>query len=122
MPRFMLIFHDDGCDTEALSAEARQELFGEFVQWADDLAKRDAYVGSEALMANRLAKTVRRRGETLAIDGPFAESQEAVNGYITVHAPDIDAATKLASECPSLRFGWAVEVRQLVEIEKPSVG
>lgn len=115
----MLLFHDDQCQTEALSPESRQALFTDFVDWADSLSKRGLYVGSEALAANRAAKTVRRRGETLAIEGPFAESQEAVNGYITVRAPDVEAATALAGECPSLRFGWAVEVRELQEIEKP---
>lgn len=116
----MLIFHDDRCDTEALGADVRQQLFREFVTWADALAKRDCYVGSEALAANAAARTVRRRGETLSVDGPFAESQEAVNGFITVRAPDVDGAAVIAGECPSLRFGWAVEIRELLEIEKPT--
>lgn len=116
----MLIFHDDRCDTEGMSPDDRKALFQEFVAWADDLAKRGCYESSEALTSNAHAKTVRRRGETVAIDGPFAESQEAVNGFITVSADSIDEATTLAAECPSLRFGWAVEVRELVEIAKPS--
>lgn len=115
----MLVFHDDRCDTEAMSPDTRRALFTEFVQWADSLAQRGCYVGSEALRPNAEAKTVRRRGETLSIDGPFAESQEAVNGYVTVRARDLDHAAALASECPSLRLGWAVEVRELREIDKP---
>lgn len=120
MPRYMLLFHDDQCVTEGLSEGTRQALFSEFVQWADSLADRGLYVGSEALAPNAKAKTVRRRGETAVLDGPFAESQEAVNGYITVRAETLDDATDLASECPSLRFGWAVEVRELLEISKPT--
>lgn len=116
----MLLFHDDRCDTEALSAQARQALFSDFVQWADSLAARGLYEGSEALTGNASGKTVRRRGETLAIDGPFAESAEAVNGTITVRASSLDEATRVAAECPSLRLGWAVEVRELQEIEKPT--
>ncbi len=115
----MLIFHDDRCDTARLGDQLRRELFDEYVQWADSLAQRGIYAGSEALTANDRAKTVRKRGETLVLDGPFAESQEAVNGFITVRAASMDEATVIAGECPSLRIGWAVEVRELVEIDKP---
>jgi hypothetical protein len=119
VPRYMLIFHDDACNTEAMSPDDRKVLFDQFVAWADDLASRGLYEASEALTGNRQAKTVRRRGETVTIDGPFAESQEAVNGFFTIRADTMEAATTIASECPSLRLGWAVEVRELVEVVKP---
>ena len=115
----MLLFHDDRCETEALSDEARAALFDEFVAWADSLAAEDRYEYSEALMPNAEARTVRKRGETLSIDGPFAESQEAVNGFIAVNAASLDEAAVIAGGCPSLRLGWAVEIRELREIEKP---
>ncbi len=115
----MLLFHDDACETGALGDEVRKTLFAEYVAWAESLAARGSYVGSEALMANASARTVRKRGETLAVDGPFVESHEAVNGYVTVRAADLDEAISLASECPSLPLGWAVEVRELLEIPKP---
>ncbi|HEX5853244.1 MAG TPA: YciI family protein [Solirubrobacteraceae bacterium] len=62
------------------------------------------------------ATTVRvREGETLTTDGPFAETKEAIGGYLTFDAPDLDAAIALASLIPAARMGGAVEVRPLVE-------
>ena len=122
MPRYLLLFHDDRCDITTLTQKQRDTLFGEFVDWADSLAQRGHYAGSDALKPNAEAKTVRKRGETLVLEGPFAETHEAVNGYIAVEAADLDQAVTLAGECPSLAFGWAVEVRELVEVEKPSGG
>jgi len=62
------------------------------------------------------ATTVRvRDGETLTTDGPFADTKEAIGGYLTFEAPDLDAAIELASSIPAARIGGAVEVRPLVE-------
>lgn len=62
------------------------------------------------------ATTVRvRDGETLTTDGPFAETKEAIGGYLTFEADDLDAAIELAALIPAARMGGAVEVRPLVE-------
>ena len=55
------------------------------------------------------------RSETLTTDGPFAETKEAIGGYLTFEADDLDAAIALASLIPAARMGGAVEVRPLVE-------
>ena len=60
------------------------------------------------------ARTVRvRDGKTLATDGPFAETKEALGGYLFYEADDVDAAVGLASRIPAARMGGAVEVRPL---------
>ena len=61
------------------------------------------------------ATTIRvRDGETLTTDGPFAETKEAIGGYLLFEADDLDAAIELASRIPAARMGGAVEVRPLV--------
>ncbi|MGO9489117.1 MAG: YciI family protein [Solirubrobacteraceae bacterium] len=61
------------------------------------------------------ATTVRvRSGEVLSTDGPFAETKEAVGGYLFFDAPDLDAAIALAAMIPAARMGGAVEIRPLV--------
>ncbi len=52
-------------------------------------------------------------GKTLATDGPFAETKEALGGYLFYEADDFDAAVELASRIPAARMGGAVEVRPL---------
>jgi hypothetical protein len=62
------------------------------------------------------ATTVRvQDGKTLTTDGPFATVKEALGGYFTFEADDLDAAIELASRVPAARLGGAVEVRPLVE-------
>jgi len=62
------------------------------------------------------ATTVRvQDGKTLTTDGPFAETKEALGGYLLFEAEDLDAAIELASRIPAARMGGAVEVRPIVE-------
>jgi hypothetical protein len=62
------------------------------------------------------ATTVRvQDGKTLTTDGPFAETKEALGGYLLFETEDLDAAIELASRIPAARMGGAVEVRPIVE-------
>ena len=62
------------------------------------------------------ATTVRvENGQTLATDGPFVETKEALGGYLFLEADDLDAAIALAAQIPAARMGGAIEVRPLVE-------
>jgi hypothetical protein len=62
------------------------------------------------------ATTVRvEDGRTLTTDGPFAETKEAIGGYLVFEADDLDAAIELAARIPAARMGGAIEVRPIVE-------
>ena|ERR1700733_524871 len=62
------------------------------------------------------ATTVRvQDGRTLTTDGPFVEMKEALAGYLTFEADDLDAAIELAARIPAARLGGAIEVRPIVE-------
>jgi hypothetical protein len=62
------------------------------------------------------ATTVRvQGGRTLTTDGPFAETKEALGGYLFFEADDLDAAIELAARIPAARMGGAIEVRPLAE-------
>ena len=68
------------------------------------------------LQAPETATTVRvQDGKTLATDGPFVETKEALGGYLFFEADDIDAAIELASRIPAARMGGAVEIRPIKE-------
>jgi len=54
-------------------------------------------------------------GKTLTTDGPFAETKDALGGYLMFEAADLDAAIEIASRVPAARMGGAVEVRPVVE-------
>jgi hypothetical protein len=62
------------------------------------------------------ATTVRvEGGKKMITDGPFAETKEAVGGFLVFEADDLDAAIELAARIPAARMGGAVEVRPVVE-------
>jgi hypothetical protein len=62
------------------------------------------------------ATTVRvEGGQPVTTDGPFAETKEALGGFLLFEADDLDAAVELAARIPAARMGGAVEVRPLVE-------
>ena len=62
------------------------------------------------------AKTVRvKGGKALATDGPYAETREALAGYLLYEAADLDAAVQLAARIPAARLGGAIEVRPIME-------
>ena len=48
-------------------------------------------------------------------DGPFAQTKEALGGWLLFEADDLDAAIELASRIPTARMGGAIEVRPLVQ-------
>ena len=62
------------------------------------------------------ATTVRvKHGDTLTTDGPFVAVKEALGGFLTYEADDLDAAIELAARIPAARMGGAVEVRPITE-------
>jgi hypothetical protein len=114
----MLLFRDDGVDWSQFAGEDRaRALFQRFVDWAAELDKRGKLVGVDPLENG--GKTVRKKGASIVIDGPYAEGREAVLGYFIVDVADLEEACALAAECPHTVIGGATEVRAVRPFPKP---
>lgn len=111
----MLVLRDENVDWNDARAKT---MFDEFVAWTADLAKRGLLHDVEGL--TREGKTVRKKGASIVIDGPYAEGREAVLGFVSVLVADFDEACKLAGECPYVIFGGAMEVRMSSGFPKPA--
>ena len=48
-------------------------------------------------------------------DGPFAESKEAIGGYLVLDVETIEEAIAIAQSSPSLAYGGSIEVRPVAE-------
>jgi len=73
-------------------------------------------IASEALQRTSTAKTVRiRNGKVSIMDGPFAETKEALAGFYLVDAKDMDEAIEIASKIPPAQVG-CIEVRPVREL------
>lgn len=111
---FLLIFREGSADAyRSLSAEQRQQLLEQWNAWYDGLAAAGKVEHGNPLEgAGRVVSGA--RGERVT-DGPFAESTEAIGGYFLLTVADLDEATQIAQQCPSLPHGMRVEVRPIAE-------
>lgn len=111
---FMLLFRNGGPETHGhLDAEGRARLAKQWNDWYDGLAARGKVTHGQPLaltgrMVTGAARTV--------IDGPYAEAKETVAGYFMLNVADLDEATAIAKECPSLSLGVTVEIRPIATI------
>ena len=62
------------------------------------------------------ATIVRVRGGKVSVtDGPFAETNEQIGGFLLIEAQDLNEAIQLAAKVPAIRLG-AIEVRPVKEL------
>jgi len=121
MPSFLLLFRDDSAVSDPSLGQPQEALYQRFVAWSEQLHREKRLLGVERLEDGG-ARTVRRRGGRLVVDGPFAEGKEAVLGYFIVEAKDEEEAARLAGSCPGLEDACAVEIRRVAPYPKPAGG
>ena len=113
--RYMLLLYIDR-RPEPGTPEA-DAAFREIAAFHAECRRRGVLVDSDPLHGPETATTVRiRDGETLHVDGPFAETTEWLGGYFVIDCPSLDDALEIAALCPTARTG-SVEVRPVVQIE-----
>ncbi len=107
---FMLIFRDaKPAVYNALSADRRQLMLEQWNAWYDRLAAVGKIDHGHPLEAEGRVVSG-PRGERV-VDGPFAETKEAIAGYFFLQVANIEEATRIAQMCPNLEYGMEVEVR-----------
>lgn len=80
-------------------------------------AVNDKIVGGHILDEGEQAATIRiRNGERQIQDGPFADTKEALGGYMIFEVDRFEEAIELASTCPAATTG-AVELRPIVPMQ-----
>jgi hypothetical protein len=115
MKYLCLIFFDEN-KLNALSEKESEALVNESLDYDDVLRKGGHFVAAQALESIHAATTVRlQSGKVSATDGPFAETNEQIGGFILIEARDLNEAIQLASRIPSVRLG-GVEVRPIKEL------
>jgi hypothetical protein len=100
----------------AMSDSESQALDDESLAYDETLRKNGHLVAAQALQSVHAATTVRvRSGKVSVTDGPFAETNEQIGGFILIEARDLNEAIQLASRIPPIRLG-GVEVRPIKEL------
>jgi hypothetical protein len=111
---YLLIFRDASPDVyKSMSPDQRQELMQQWNAWYDGLAAAGKVQhGNPLESGGRVVSGA--RGERV-VDGPFAETTEAIGGYFFLTVASLDEATAIAQRCPSLQHGMVVEVRPVAD-------
>ena len=105
--RYMLIIHNDPELHPQPGGPGWDQLMADYAAFSEQLG---TYTG-DPLNGPDTATTIRvRNGETLTVDGPFAETKEWMSGYYVIECDELDQALKAAAMVPSAKYG-SVEVR-----------
>ncbi len=109
---YLLLFRGTHWD-KGLSPEEIQKIMGQWTTWFERLTQQGKAKASHPL--GREGKIVSGRKGRTVTDGPFAESKEAIAGYLLLQVDDLSEALAIAKECPALEYGLTVEVRPVPE-------
>jgi hypothetical protein len=92
--------------TEDLSPE--ENKIAKFTLWFERLKNEGNFKSGHPLEHNGKIIT----GRNAVVDGPFAESKEAVAGFF-IQADSVEQAVEITKSCPALDYGQTVEVRAI---------
>ena len=113
MPRFMVMVLANEAEEGALAPPETRALVEGHSAYERKLRAVSAYLDGERLRPSSEGRRVSSRDGQPRVDaGPFAD--RALSGYYVVEAEGLDAAVKLAEECP-MSPGAEVEVRPLLK-------
>src|SRR5687767_1051528 len=102
MTRYLILMRGSAQDWKRLSPEEMQTIMERYHGFVDELKARGRFHGGSALTGE---------GDLLASqDGPFAESKEAMTGYLLFDAESKEEALGVAKKCPALTHGETVEL------------
>jgi hypothetical protein len=90
-----------------------QEMLDRTMAWFENLNEQGIVRGTQALQ--RTGCIVSDRSAQVFTDGPFAESKEAIGGYLIVEVDSLEEAIAIAKGCPTLHRGMTIEVRPVLD-------
>jgi hypothetical protein len=114
----LLIYTEE--PAEEPPAEAMGKELDAYNAFTEHIRERGVMRAGEALQPIASATTVRvRDGQTIATDGPFAETKEVLGGFYLVEAADLDEAIAYAAMIPGAAHG-SIEVRPIFDYGDPA--
>jgi hypothetical protein len=116
--RYLCLVYADEARLNALPQAEVDALIDETAANNQELEASGQLVLAQALEQVDEAVTVRvRDGRLSATDGPFAETNEQLGGFVLVEARDLNEAVRIAGRIPSARIG-SVEVRPVIDLQR----
>ncbi len=114
--RYMLLIYASEVDFSHMTSEERAAIMQGHSTFAQEAMQRGILTGGAPLQPTSTARTVRiRKGKTLVVDGPFAETKEQLAGTYILDCKNLDEAIELAAKIPDALHG-SIEIRPLMEV------
>lgn len=107
-PEFMLLFRNTELE-KRLSPPQMEEAMLRLNNWLGRWKDTGHLKGGQPLADG--GKVISGAKSRTIADGPFAESKEAVGGYVLLQASDLEEAMQIAGDWPLLDYDCLVEVR-----------
>ncbi len=105
---YMLLYRSDEWYNKLSQAEL-QKLMNQNKSWIETLSARGKAKPGRAL--ERSGAIISGSNGRFVTDGPFAESKEAIGGYLVLDVETMDEAISIAQTSPGLAYGGSIEVR-----------
>jgi hypothetical protein len=105
---YMLLFVGSEWCNE-LSYPEIKKLAEDAKAWMDGLVAQGKAKGGNGLA--RTGARVNAKTGHVIFDGPYAETKEAIGGFVVVEAANIEEAIAIAKMSPVVRYGTTIEVR-----------
>ena len=117
MPEYLLFLHERTTDRSSMSPEDIQAVIREYQAWSQKMGAAGKLVGGQKLTDDD-GRVLAGSGASLSVtDGPLAEAKEVIGGFFHIEADSYDDAVELASDCPHLKYGGRIALRQVDQIE-----
>lgn len=114
--KYLCLVYGDEDRLDAMPQPEVDALIDETTANNQELEASGHLVLAEALEHVDEAVTVRvRDGRLSATDGPFAETNEQLGGFLLIEARDLNEAVRIAGRVPGARYG-SVEVRPVIDL------
>jgi hypothetical protein len=116
--QYLCLVYADEARVNGMSQEEIDALIDETAANNEELRASGQLILAQALEQVDEAMTVRVRGGRLSVtDGPFAETNEQLGGFVLIEARDLNEALQIAGRIPSARLG-SVEVRPVIDLQR----
>jgi hypothetical protein len=116
--KYVCLFYNAEEKLDTISKDDRETLVDEILSCVEELRQQGHFITGQVLQSVRSATTVRvRSGRVTATEGPVADADEQLAGFILIDARDLNEAIQVASRMPGARLG-SIEVRPVRESDR----
>ncbi len=112
--RYLILIYGKESDWEAIPPEKAGEIMSAYMAYTQKLKDAGVHVAGDELQPVVSAKSVRGKGGSQIVDGPFVDTKEQLGGYYLIEAPNQNEALNWAKQCPATLHGGGVELRPVM--------